>query len=80
MDGFRCKLQLHISSDVSEAGHGASTYLRVEELSGGGFIHSSFVKGKARNAPVKFVSIPRPELQVAMLSRRVNNMLIEEMD
>ena len=35
--------------------------------------------GKARNAPVKFVSIPRLELQAAVLATRVCKMLREEL-
>lgn len=29
MGGFKCKLQLHISSDTSEVGYGASSELRI---------------------------------------------------
>ena len=56
MGGFKFKLQLYISSDASEVGYGTSAYLRVEDLTG--VIYCSFVVGKARNAPVKFVSSP----------------------
>ena len=68
MGGFKCKLQLHISSDRSEVGYGTSVYVRVDDLAG--FKHCSLVKGKARNAPFKFVSIPRLELQSAVASTR----------
>ena len=77
-DASKCKLQLHIFSDASEIGYGASAYLRVENPDGS--IHCSFVVGKARNAPVKFTSIPRLELQAAVLSTRLNKMLREELD
>ena len=36
--------------------------------------------GKVRNAPVKFTSIPRLELQAAVLSTRINKTLREELD
>ena len=55
MGGFKCKLQLHISFDASEVAHGASAYLRGENLAGS--IHCLFVMGKARNARVKFLRL-----------------------
>ena len=36
--------------------------------------------GKARNAPVKFVRIPRRELQAAVLATRMCKMLREELE
>ena len=69
MGSFKCKLQLHVASDASEFGYGTSAYLRVEDLTG--VIHCSFVMGKVRNALVKFVSIPRLELQAARPSTRI---------
>ena len=63
MGSFKYKLQLHIFSDAAEVGCGAPAYLGVEDLAG--FINWSFVMGKARNAPGKFVTIPRLELQAA---------------
>lgn len=72
------KLQLHVFSDASEVGYGASSYLRAEYPDGQ--VHCTFIKGKARNAPVKFVSIPRLELQAAILSTRMCKMLRDELD
>ena len=72
-----CKLQLHVFSDASEVGYVVSSYLRAEYPDGR--IHCTFVMGKARNAPVKFVSIPRLELQAAVLATRVCKMLREEL-
>jgi hypothetical protein len=54
--------------DASEVGYGSSSYLRVEYPDGR--VHCTFVLGKARNAPVKFVGIPRLELQAAVLATR----------
>ena len=65
----QCKLQLHVFSDASEIGYGASSFLRSEHPDGR--VHCAFIIGKARNAPVKFVSIPRLELQAATLVTRM---------
>ena len=78
MDTFKCKLQLHIFSDVSEIGYGACAYLRMEDPNGP--THCSFIMGKAWNAPVKFTSIPRLELQAAVLATCLHSMLGEELD
>ena len=45
-----------------------------------GRVHCAFIIGKARNAPVKFVSIPRMELQAAVLATRMFKMLREELE
>ena len=70
-DALRCKLQLHIFSDASEVGYGAAAYLRIQDPDGP--VHCSFVMGKARNSPIKFTSIPRLELQAAVLATRLTN-------
>ena len=77
-DAAKCKLQLHIFSDASKIGYGASAYLRIEDPDGP--THCSFIMGKARNAPVKFTSIPRLELHAAVLATSLNRMLREELD
>ena len=68
----------HHFSDASECGYGQVTYLKmvndVEE------VHYSFIFGKSRVAPVKYVSIPRLELTAAILSVKVSKMLREELD
>ncbi|KAL9975233.1 hypothetical protein ACROYT_G012367 [Oculina patagonica] len=64
--------------NASEVGYGTSSYLRVENPDGR--VHCAFVMGKARNAPVKFVSIPRLELQAAVLATRMCKMLREELE
>lgn len=66
------------ATDASEIGYGASAYLRIEDPDGP--THCSFIMGKARNAPVKFTSTPRVELQAAVLATRLNRMLREELD
>ena len=70
-----CQMQLHIFSEIA---YGTSSYLR--EKYPDGTIHCSFVMGKVRNAPVKFTSIPRLELQAAVLPTSINKTLREELD
>ena len=77
-DPRQCKLQLHLFSDASVIGYGASSYLGSEYPDGR--VHCAFIIGKARNAPVKFVSIPRLELQAAVLATRMFKMLREELE
>ncbi|KAK3745259.1 hypothetical protein QZH41_010889 [Actinostola sp. cb2023] len=45
-----------------------------------GKIHCAFVMGKTRNAPVKEWSIPRLELQAAVLATRLNNTVCGELE
>lgn len=77
-DVSSCQLQLHHFSDASEKGYGTVSYLRIKHPDD--TIQCSFVMGKTRNAPLKFTSIPRLELQAAVLSTRMNKMLREELD
>lgn len=43
-------------------------------------IHCSFVMGKTRNAPIKEYTIPRLELQDAVLATRLSKMIVREFD
>ena len=58
-------LELHNFSDAMEAGYGSVSYLRITCPDRN--VECSFVAGKSRNAPLKTVTIPRLELQVAVL-------------
>ena len=59
-------VQLHNFADASRRGYAAVSYSRfVDEK---GVIHCSFVMGKTRNAPIKEWTIPRLELQAAVLA------------
>ncbi|XP_028513775.1 uncharacterized protein LOC110239139 [Exaiptasia diaphana] len=73
-----CKLQIHHFADASEHGYGTVSYLRVKNPDG--YVQCSFLMGKSRNAPVKFTSVPRLELQAAVLATRVNNTIRSELD
>ena len=83
----RCKLlgidriinySLYHFSDANECGYGKATYLRmVNDLEE---VHYSLLFDKSRAAPVKYVSIPRPEITIATLSVIISDMLREELE
>ena len=62
--------QLHHFCDASEEGYGTVTYLLLqnEHLQ----MHSAFIMGKARVAPLKTVTIPRMELIAATMASRMD--------
>ena len=63
----------HYLSDTCEKGYGQVTYLcAVDEI---GKVHCSLVMGKARVAPLKYITIPRMELLAATPSVKVSVML-----
>ena len=78
LDTEGVKLQLHHFCDASEVGYGTVSYLRIEYVDG--FTECAFVIGKSRNAPVKSVSIPRLELQGALLAARMDSTIRKELD
>lgn len=57
--------QLHGFSDASEKAYAAVVYLRMEDSNG--MIHTSLVTSKTRVAPIKQVTIPRLELNGALI-------------
>lgn len=61
--------QLHVFTDVSESAYATTLYWRT--TTSDGRIHVSLVTAKAKVAPVKLVSIPRLELQAAVLGARM---------
>ncbi|XP_058827928.1 uncharacterized protein LOC131687858 [Topomyia yanbarensis] len=68
------KLQLHIFVDASENGFAAVGYFRYEEQ---GVTECAFVAAKTRVAPLKYVSIPRLELQAAVIGARLAKTIVE---
>ncbi|XP_015776940.1 PREDICTED: uncharacterized protein LOC107354957 [Acropora digitifera] len=71
-------IQLHLFSDASEKAFCAVAYFRFEYPSGER--QCAFVAAKTRVAPVKPLSIPRLELQAAVLSVRLACMIQKEHD
>ena len=60
--------EIHHFSDASEVGFGTCSYLRV--VGQNHKVHCSLIMSKSRVAPKKKVTIPRLELQAAVLSAK----------
>ncbi|XP_048483865.1 uncharacterized protein LOC125489998 [Plutella xylostella] len=69
-------LQLHIFVDASESAYAAALYWRAVTAEGKTYL--SLVIAKARVAPLKLTSIPRLELQAAVMGCRMAAAVIEE--
>ena len=69
---------VHTFSDASISGYGVGVYVRVRYVDG--VVKCCFLLGKARVAPIKFVSVPRLELTAAVLAAKVTNFVINELD
>ncbi|XP_055604719.1 uncharacterized protein LOC129752952 [Uranotaenia lowii] len=68
------EVQLHIFCDASDSAYACVAYMRVKI---GGRVQCSLVAGKAKVAPLKVLSIPRLELQAAVIGSRMQNSIIE---
>ncbi|XP_062534847.1 uncharacterized protein LOC134204027 [Armigeres subalbatus] len=66
--GSQTNIQLHTFVDASLSGYAAVVYLRFEQDS---TVECAIVGAKTRVAPLKFVSIPRLELQAAVIGVRL---------
>ena len=71
-------IDLHIFTDASEKAFGAVAYLRVTYDSQKPTI--SLLMSKSRLAPIKTLTIPRMELQAAVLGVRLKETLLAEID
>jgi hypothetical protein len=67
---------LHVCCDASAVALGAVCYIRMES---GNDIDVKFVFAKSRVAPIKGLSIPRLELQAAVLASRITSMVRKEL-
>ncbi|XP_046558819.1 uncharacterized protein LOC124267876 [Haliotis rubra] len=72
------KCELHHFSDASLNGYGAVSYLRA--INTDAEIHCSFLMGKARVPPIKESTIPRLELSAAVVSVKLNETLLQELN
>ena len=68
---------LHHFSNACKNGYGQASYIRLVDE--GGRIHCSLVMGKARVAPLKYISIPRMELVATILSVKLPALLRKEL-
>ncbi|XP_030386687.1 uncharacterized protein LOC115633383 [Scaptodrosophila lebanonensis] len=67
-------IELHIFVDASQSAFAAAAYLRIVY---GSQTDVAFVIGKTRLAPTKLLSIPRLELQAAVLGVRLNKLVVK---
>ncbi|XP_052895578.1 uncharacterized protein LOC128302760 [Anopheles moucheti] len=70
-------IQLHVFTDASELGYGCAAYLRMVS---GTNIHCSLVMARSKVAPLKHLSIPRLELEAALLGARLMNTVSESLE
>ena len=70
-------IQLHVFADASEKGFGAVCYARYSLPDGS--IKVLFLMARNRVAPLKQLSIPRLELQAAVLAGRLNCLVKQEL-
>ena len=71
-------LELHHFSDASMSAYGCCSYIRC--ISGNGSVHAALITSKCKLAPLKSVTIPRLELQAAVLSAKADSYLRKELD
>ncbi|XP_055605041.1 uncharacterized protein LOC129753269 [Uranotaenia lowii] len=67
-DRESCEVQLHVFVDASENGYAAVAYFRYQEKEN---IECALITSKTRVAPLRYVSIPRLELQAAVIGVRL---------
>ncbi|CAK1585394.1 unnamed protein product [Parnassius mnemosyne] len=70
--------QLHTLVDASEEAYAAAVYWRTERADGS--VNVSLAAAKSRVTPLKPVSIPRLELQAALLGARLAQTVVDEHD
>lgn len=71
-------MELHHFSDASELAYGCCSYLR--SVSCYGHVNVALLFSKCRVAPIKTTSIPRLELQAAVLAAQTDALLREQLD
>ena len=72
------ELELHTFCDASERAYGCCSYLKC--IASNGKVSVSLVASKGRICPIKQVSIPRLELQAAVMAAQISDMMCRELD
>ena len=72
-------VELHIFADASSKAYGAAAYIKITNLSSS---HCNLILGKSKIAPMKnkLSTIPRLELQAALIASRIKVTVLEEMN
>ncbi|XP_065093953.1 uncharacterized protein LOC135714509 [Ochlerotatus camptorhynchus] len=73
LTSVEAEVEMHTFVDASENGFAAVVYLRFRE---GNVIECALAGAKTRVAPLKFLSIPRSELQAALLGVRLADTIL----
>ncbi|XP_067933081.1 uncharacterized protein [Watersipora subatra] len=71
------RTEIHHFSDASLSGYGACSYLRYIDTDSK--VHCALIFGKARVSPMKSVTVPRMELQAAVIATRQSILLRKEL-
>ena len=71
-------VQLHNFRDASNSGYVAASYIRTTFSDG--TVACALVFGKSRAAPLRRITVPRLELQAAVLSVRIGEMVQHEIE
>ncbi|XP_065094025.1 uncharacterized protein LOC135714567 [Ochlerotatus camptorhynchus] len=76
LTSVEAEIEMHTFVDASENGFAAVVYLRFTE---GDTIECALAGAKTRVAPLKFLSIPRSELQAALLGARLADTILSSL-
>ena len=75
--GWQCSdIQLHIFCDASESAYEAMAYLRFAFKDG--TTYCCFVMAKSRSAPIRTHTMPRLELNAALIGVKLYDIIIHE--
>ncbi|KAK7107684.1 hypothetical protein V1264_015565 [Littorina saxatilis] len=70
-------IEFHHFADASSKGYGECSYVKLSDAEGN--IHSSLLMAKAKVVPIRAVTIPRLELQAAVLAVKIARFLEKEL-